>query len=158
MDKYGRVVKKKQAIDKEEIQELQEFYKASDVSNATEVKVSKKYESRLDYLNLIARGEVDIDEDEDDSKSNYSNDDSASEDDTVEGWSFSKTQVFINICFKCNLEQDVAVEDPNDVTVKSNDEETLMNATNRLAIKDCDWENISSKDLMCVVIFPTILR
>ena len=59
VDQYGRKIKEKNSIDNKETAELKEFY---DANNSKEKKKSgeKKYDSRLEYLNLIARGEIDV--------------------------------------------------------------------------------------------------
>lgn len=90
VDQYGRKIKEKNSIDNKETAELKEFY---DANNSKEKKKSgeKKYDSRLEYLNLISRGEIDVDteESEEEKETDDDNDQNVDSDDEVdnkEGW------------------------------------------------------------------------
>eukprot|EP01036_Dinobryon_divergens_P025995 gene25995-34595_t len=134
VDQYGRKIKKKNSIDQKEAAELKEFY---DANNSKEKKKSseKKYDSRLEYLNLIARGEIDVDSDDSEEENETDDDDqvvnSDEEVDDEEGKLINQQSSRIAM----------------DETVPSDS----FSGTNRLAIKNCDWENVSSRDLLIIL-------
>ena len=90
MDQYGRKVKNKNSIDAKERKDLEKFYGPNINQQAEKNNENKqKYDSRLEYLNLIARGEIDID-DASDSENESEDDAESSVEEEVEGHVFTE--------------------------------------------------------------------
>jgi hypothetical protein len=177
IDKYGRKLKNSVKNQQKELSEFYEIEKETSADNSShinEVKSDKKVrkseksidkkkeikssnsnnkdESRLDYLIKLSRGEVendsssDDDDDEDDDDSNmydddYNNNDNDSDDSDTNN----------------NIEQDHArliknknnsSKSPLDVDDRHEIQLLEGESTNRLAIQNCDWENLKAKDLL----------
>jgi hypothetical protein len=145
VDKYGRKSKSKVTA----ADELKEFYQIEEEEGGEEEKEvsqegSKKktlndVETRLDYLNKLARGEISgssSDEDEVD----VDEEESSSEDE------------------ESDLDESGArdpFEIPGDVVEESADVES-----NRIAIQNCDWENLTAEDIMYLpplFVYPSFL-
>jgi hypothetical protein len=142
VDKYGRKAKK--ATSKAAKEELEQFYSiedddAEEIAEEDEddeevgVKNKKKKnqqkmkepESRLEYLNKLARGEVSSsDSDEDGDSDNSSDSDSSSED------------------------GDASV---NGDVLSDEEDAPTGDATQRLAIQNLDWDNMTAEDIMVVM-------
>ncbi len=83
-------------------------------------------EDRLDYLTKLARGEVDADSDSE-SESDNESEEQEEEDDDEE---VNENEESVDY----DLDEDVVYED--------------VESTYRLAIQNCDWENIKATDLL----------
>lgn len=133
VDKYGR----KNNKEKSNVSELSEFYTidksdekdVDEFVGETKTESAKGQESRLDYLNKLARGEVSGDSESDDSD----------EDDESEESEDSASDSDADVTTKKG-----ALDIPEDGEIVMDDN---IN-TNRLAIQNCDWENLNSQDLM----------
>ena len=91
MDQYGRKVKNKNSIDAKERKDLEKFYGSNINQQAEKNNENKqKYDSRLEYLNLIARGEIDIDDASDSENESEDDAESSVEDEEVEGYVFTE--------------------------------------------------------------------
>ena len=108
-------------------------------------------ESRLEYLNRLARGDVDDDddssssenddsEDGDQADQNEEGDDDEDSDDNVEDNSKSRSS---------SSRGALAIPDMGDEM--DEDEAEEGHATTRLAIQNCDWENVRASDLLVVL-------
>ncbi len=132
VDKRGRKVHK----DKSNVSELSEFYtidqddeKDNEESTETKTEPAKGAESRYDHLNKLSRGEI---------SGGSESDDSSDEDDESVDSSASDSDED-NVKTKKG-----ALDIPEDGEITMDDN---IN-TNRLAIQNCDWENLNSQDLM----------
>lgn len=150
VDKYGRKTKTKDGANKV-VKELKEFYDIDGDDNETAVpehqqtsnKPSKPHggsmDSRLDYLNKLARGEISEESSSDDSseaedESESSDESDQSDDDLVaqqQGSSSRKSALAIPEQPEPELSADVS--------------------STRVAIQNCDWENLSAEDIMYVL-------
>lgn len=91
VDQYGRKVKNKNSIDAKERKDLEKFYGSNINQQAEKNNENKqKYDSRLEYLNLIARGEIDIDDASDSENESEDDAESSVEDEEVEGHVFKE--------------------------------------------------------------------
>jgi hypothetical protein len=161
IDAYGRKIKKKKSST-QALKELENFYTSTDPSTTVSEEVENKEqeqapesvgkkikkghvekkqpqtdEERLDYLNRLARGEIsdeeddgsDSEEDRDDDNMEVSDEEEEEEEDEdYEALSNKKSPLDL----------------PGD------DEIEFGEATKRISILNCDWENIKSDDLMYV--------
>lgn len=149
IDKYGRKLKKKKSSSKE----LAEFYEIEDEvtdeapveSLKTNKLVSKqqstksasksgtgvKIEDRLDYLTKLARGEIEESSDEeiDDKRYEYEDDEDENLDNDND----------LNASEKVTLGP-LALENPDEVEEGE--------ATQRIALQNCDWENLKAIDIL----------
>lgn len=144
VDKYGRKKKFKETA----VDELKEFYQIEEEGEGEEVDEKKKknkndqshqekeqgskkktvneVETRLEYLNKLARGEISgssSDEDEVDVEEESSSEEEES--DADESGALDPFKI------------------PGDVIEESADVES-----NRIAIQNCDWENLTAEDIM----------
>jgi hypothetical protein len=127
--------------------ELKEFYQVdegtSGDADAVTSQPSKKkgvndMESRLDYLNKLARGEVSgssSEDDENEIEAASSSEDENENEEADEGGG-----------------RDDPFAIPGDVIEESEEVES-----NRLAIQNCDWENLTAEDLMYSPPCPSLL-
>lgn len=99
-------------------------------------KAPKKSESRLDYLNKLSRGEVSVSDtsDTDASDSDESDNDSESS----------------NSMSDENVIDDTRKRGPLDIPGDQVDvtESNEIIQSNRIAIQNCDWNNLTAEDLM----------
>ncbi len=130
VDKYGRKRKSKSAKE-----ELKEFYTIEEDEEEEKVEKEKKpgvsMESRLDYLTKLSRGDISGDSSDDDSDddSSSSDDDDEAEDELADS----------------NAKSALAIDDDEVI------EEEGGEATKRLAIQNCDWENLRAVDILNVL-------
>lgn len=100
-----------------------------------------KIEDRLDYLTKLARGEVSGSDDSDsDSDASDSDEDDDNSDDMEE-------------------EEDgdvVILNGKSPLDVQEEEDVEYGEATKRISILNCDWDNIKAQDLMCVPLFITL--
>ena len=107
-------------------------------------------ETRLEYLNRLARGDVDNDDDssssssesndsEDEGQADQDDEDDESEDDMEEN---SKSR-------SSSSRSALAIPDMGDEM--DDDEIEEGHATTRLAIQNCDWDNVRASDLLVVL-------
>ena len=171
IDKFGRKVKNSVKNQQKELSEFYEIDTAETLNNSVDetkndqksIKKSNKAskaeqkgkksnndESRLDYLIKLSRGEIENDsssddDDDDDSNNLYEHDNE--EDDDDENYEIGER--YDTKKSKSPLD----VDDRNDIQVLQGD------ATKRLAIQNCDWENLKAKDLLYVFykLFHTII-
>ena len=139
IDKYGRKVK---SSVKSQQKELSEFYEIENIESqnktgsAREVK-SNKDESRLDYLTKLSRGEIDNDSSNDEHDSDvYEVEVNGDEN----GYSDDENSKSRNKFDQTKSPLDI--DDENDIQIFRGD------STNRVAIQNCDWENLKAKDLL----------
>ena len=133
VDKYGRTSRnssKKAAKD-----ELENFYAIEDeegVREGDEASSTQKSstESRLEYLNKLSRGDMsdDSSSSSDDDEEESSNDSSSSSDDSSAN----------------SMQQDEEV-------LSDEEEAPTGDASNRLALQNCDWDSLSAEDLIVVL-------
>lgn len=158
VDAYGRKKKKKAAAD----HALEELYHvdeddngdeddADDDPQSTSAKDSKKkkqepkggkaeMEKRLDYLTKLARGEVSDDGSEDDSSDE---DDSEGEDEDNEDEGDEVMEVD-----PAEWEAIQLLNGKSPLDVPEEEDVETGEATRRISILNCDWENIKADDLM----------
>lgn len=145
VDKYGRKSKGKKDA-KKIVAELKEFYdidqEAVETKPAAPSAATKKsgtqggsMESRLDYLNKLARGEISDESSSDSDASSDGGDDSDSSDSTSDA---EDEDVQVETTTKSALEIP-GQEEPELVTDVS---------STRIAIQNCDWENLTAEDIM----------
>ena len=141
IDKYGRKAKKGS---KSAEKELSEFYQIDndDDEEQSEIVTSKSKvapkkaadpksdEDRLDYLNKLARGEIDDDSSDESSVYEHDNDD---DEDEVE---------------QDNYDTEELVTGPGPLEIDDPEEIEVGESTNRLSILNCDWENLRAQDIM----------
>ena len=133
VDKYGRTSRnssKKAAKD-----ELENFYAIEDEEGAREGDEASSTqksstESRLEYLNKLSRGDMsdDSSSSSDDDEEESSNDSSGSSDDSSAN----------------SMQQDEEV-------LSDEEEAPTGDASNRLALQNCDWDSLSAEDLIVVL-------
>ncbi len=139
VDKYGRKRKSKSAKE-----ELKEFYTIDEedgvdekVEKVEKVEKGKKagvsMENRLDYLNKLSRGDISGDSSDDDS------DDSSSDDEDDEDDEDEDEVVDSNTKSALAIDDDEVIEDEGG------------ESTRRLAIQNCDWENLKAVDILNVL-------
>jgi hypothetical protein len=158
IDAYGRKVKKNKSST-QALKELENFYTTTDPSTivseggehdeqAEEPEtVGKKAnkgliarqqpqtdEERLDYLNRLARGEVSDEEDDESDSGTEGDDDNMELSDEEEEEEEDEENALSNKKSPLDLPGDDEVE--------------FGEATKRISILNCDWENIKSEDLM----------
>jgi hypothetical protein len=140
VDLYGRKKSKAKATSAQD--ELKEFYEMEDENGSTEVttKASKKggdAESRLDYLNKLARGEIS-------GSSSSDSDSDAESDDASESSSDSSSDE------DSGMEEDpLAVPGDHIEYAGDNDGSAeQIEDSCRLAIQNCEWEKVSAEDLL----------
>ena len=130
VDKYGRKRKSKSAKE-----ELKEFYTIEEDEEVEKVEKEKKpgvsMENRLDYLTKLSRGDISGDSSGDDSGDDASSSDDDDESDDERSDSNAKSAL--------------AIDDDEIV------EEEGGEATKRLAIQNCDWENLRAVDILTVL-------
>lgn len=151
VDKYGRKLK---ASKTSAAVELKEFYEiendehvgghenileASNKNMSQSLQVSKE-ESRLDYLTQLARGEImgtssDESSEDEDNVGNSSNS-SEDEEDVDEDHKYAKKKSPLDI--------------PED-DCSASEEGATVESTTRLALQNCEWENITAQDLLAVL-------
>lgn len=93
-------------------------------------RVPQTKETRLEYLNRLARGEVDGSDSSDDSDSDESDIDAADTSSSEDGEDYDET------------------EHHNPLQVQEEEVGLIEDATHRLAIQNCDWNNVRAEDLM----------
>lgn len=127
VDKYGR--KKKKEVE----QELSAFYAVEDGEQekpksqfSTSGVQKNDIELRMDYLNRLARGEVS----ENSSSSDSGGDSDEDDDDEAEG------------THELPSELESAFDIPGDEIIEA------AESSKRLAIQNCDWDNLRAEDLM----------
>ena len=141
MDAYGRKKSKSKASSaKDELKEFYEIEEDNEEPSSTKKKSGSDPESRLDYLNRLARGEI--------SGSSSDSDDSSSEDgegDNASGDSSSDN----------DSDDGEGMEDPfavpgDEVEYAGDNSEAsgLIEDSRRLAIQNCDWEKVTAEDLL----------
>ena len=144
VDKYGRKIKNKDSV-KKVAEEMKEFYdiETEEVEDKQEKSQQPKakpgpsgqsMDSRLDYLNKLARGEV-SDEDSsssgsEDSGSESESDEEDSEEDETEHTAGKSTKSAL------------------DIPDQPEPEFATDISSTRIAIQNCDWENVSAEDIM----------
>lgn len=148
IDKYGRKAKKGSKSAEKELSEFYQIDNDDDDDNkeqqleiaTSKSKVAPKKaterpksdEDRLDYLNKLARGE--IDEDSSDESSAYEHDnDEDEEEDEVEADNYDTEELLTG-------PGPLEIDDPEEIEVGE--------STNRLSILNCDWENLRAQDIM----------
>lgn len=166
MDKHG---KKKSGSKKKAASDLKSFYNIEDTdSSGTKAKAPSegedKAESRLDYLSKLSRGEIsgsgsESDSDDSggsdqDSDNESSSDDSDSDDDfsSRKGGALSIPGDEIMTSKRRRNPQDVLEVDQLPVDEEqSSDNDVDVETSNRLAIQNCDWDNMSAEDIMAIL-------
>lgn len=151
VDSYGR--KKKKVVGEDAaLQELKSFYDVAtedneedgEVNNQAETKSKAKsskepkedeFTDRLDYLTKLARGEISgSDESSDEESGQYEVDDDASDDSED---------------YDENDDQEGLLNKKSPLDIPEEEEEIEFGeATKRVSILNCDWENIKAQDLM----------
>lgn len=131
VDKYGRKKKRKQQAksELEEFYELEEPVAQEPENNAKEKRTD--IEDRLDYLNKLARGELDSSDDENELEDVEDDDDDEDVEEVV-------------------LAEDDFDDDnePYSVLQIPGDNLDYGDSTKRLAIQNCDWDNFRSVDIL----------
>lgn len=134
--------KKKRNTQKEKHRVLQDDVEVEEENDKQEVSVARKSkqpapagkaperkESRLEYLNRLARGEVDA---------SSSSEDSDSDDGDVSDSSDSSSS-----------DDEESVDGRNPLQIEKEEEVgEIEEATSRLAIQNCEWNNVRAEDLM----------
>lgn len=157
MDKHG---KKKSGSKKKAASELKAFYNIEDKTGKPS-EGEEKAESRLDYLSKLSRGEISgsdsdssLEGGEDDSEEDSDSDDSDSDDalSSRKGGALSipgdriittkRRKGEVSVSASVGQSGDNSNEDEEDVDVDS---------SSRLAIQNCDWDNMSAEDIMAIL-------
>jgi len=139
VDKYGREVKKTVGAANHEMAELYETGMdetlpegRDSVSGHEGLMQGMDVDSRIDYLNKLARGELG---DEDES----SGDESSIDDSASIGSSREKGKSLISQFYSRYQQESIAPLDGEEVEAPS---------TTRLAVQNCDWDNFRAVDLL----------
>lgn len=139
VDKYGRKSKKKNTS-----KELAEFYEVEEADEVEKkVKPSSKQgagtkiEDRLDYLTKLARGEIDDASSSSDEEDEMLYEDADEDDD--EDADSDEAEVHLKEAEKSKLGP-LDLEDPDKIEVGE--------ATHRIALQNCDWENLKAQDIL----------
>lgn len=147
VDQYGRKVKNKGNQDKI-VNEMKQFYEMEQdddkepesIKAKAQPKKDKTGTDRLEYLNKLARGEISDEEsssDSDDSDSSSGSSDDASSDDGSSDEERRDTKG------KSKAQKSA-------LSIPGQDEPEMVAdvSSNRIAIQNCDWENLSAEDIM----------
>lgn len=156
-DIYGRKQNKKAAR-----KEMESLYAAEDteseVIQTSKDKVTKggkkskpappvgDKDARLEYLNKVARGEIDVSDssDSDDHGSDSESDSSANED------SDSDSDLDAEDEDNNVTESALAIPEVGDQQEVMGQDENVV-TSNRVAVKNCDWESVSAKDMLAIM-------
>jgi hypothetical protein len=161
VDKHG---KKKTGSKKKAASDLKAFYNVDDKAPSGKPSSSEgedKAESRLDYLSKLSRGEIsgsgsdsdsDTDSTDEESDKDSSSDDSDSDDEfsTRKGGALSIPGDEITTTKRPSKTHGV-VEVGSEENDDDDEEEADIETSNRLAIQNCDWDNMSAEDLMAIL-------
>jgi hypothetical protein len=160
VDKHG---KKKAGSKKKAASDLKAFYNIDDkASSGAPADGEDKAESRLDYLNKLSRGEIsgsdsdsdntsDNDDSEDDSSSSEGSD---SDDDVFSSRKSSALSIPGDKISTTKAKKPSTTEIDTGVVDEEGDddeEEVDVESSNRLAIQNCDWDNMSAEDIMAIL-------
>mmetsp|Transcript_20792 Transcript_20792/g.35007 ORF Transcript_20792/g.35007 Transcript_20792/m.35007 type:complete len:377 (+) Transcript_20792:95-1225(+) len=172
VDKHG---KKKSGSSKKAARDLKAFYNIDDKTTSDNTRDGEdKVESRLDYLSKLSRGEISGDSGSDSDSGNSSDSDASSSDDSSSdesdsdesdsdnGYSSRKGSALsipgdeVVTSYKRHPKQHSSSETLNTLPVEDeqsedNDNEEDIESSNRLAIQNCDWENMSAEDIMAIL-------
>lgn len=122
VDSYGRKTKGKN--NKDAINELNEFYQIDNNEEPKKIKESKSEAiDRLEYLNQLARGEISGSSSESEEENDVDDDEESHESSAV------------------------SQESIDGGALQIDEEVEYGDATKRIAIQNCDWENVTSTDL-----------
>jgi hypothetical protein len=147
VDKYGRKSNTKEKK-KRAANELKEFYDIDNEENEEETAQSAKpsakptrggvnIDTRLDYLNKLARGECSDDDSNNNSSDSSSSGDEDDEDDESSDSAADDSE-------KQNDIKQSALQIPNQAEPEMSSDVSCT----RIAIQNCDWENLSAEDIM----------
>ena len=161
MDKHG---KKRKISTKKAAEDLKAFY---DIDNDDNKKPplgeENKAESRLDYLTKLSRGEISgtgsDSESESDTETNDNDDDSSSDSETSSDERNSDHELKSSKVGTFGIPGDkvvvAAVNENQEQIYGDDDDESFNNAdiesSNRLAIQNCDWDNMTAEDIMAIL-------
>lgn len=155
VDLYGRKVssKTKDRVAKE----MKEFYDIDEAETDSKKTGSSKPQSadnRLEYLSKLARGEIsgDSSSSEDEDEENSNDEEISDNENKSEGDSSNSSEDEDEVSDKPATRSESALHIPGQLEQElSADVES-----NRIAIRNCDWENVSAEDLMYVSILYKI--
>lgn len=149
VDQYGRKVKTKGNQDKV-ANEMKQFYEMEQgddkEAESTKAKVQPKKDKtgtdRLEYLNKLARGEISDEDSSSDSDSSGSSSDS-SDADSASSDEGSSDEERRDTKGKNRAQKSA-------LSIPGQDEPEMVAdvSSNRIAIQNCDWENLSAEDIM----------
>lgn len=136
-------VKEEVVVDEDKVSNKKKGGKKGKASNnATVEGGAKSMEDRLDYLTKLARGEISGSDSSSDSDSD-SDSDGFEKDEEVEGADSSDEEEYDSDVVDEITKSALAI--PGD---EDSDEAEYGQATRRISILNCDWENIKATDLM----------
>jgi hypothetical protein len=128
-----------------------------EVNESNRSAAKETVESRLDFLNRFARGdyEGDSSSDEDDDEEEEDDDNSTSSETADED--DEEVEVEEDNRFRMRrgpmaIDEDYGDEEDEDEEEEDEEEQAEdCEATNRIALQNCDWDNIKAVDLQCVL-------
>ena len=163
MDKHG---KKKSGSKKKAASDLKAFYNIEENESSGTKSPSEgedKAESRLDYLSKLSRGEIsgsgsDSDSDESDGSNQASDSDTSDDSDSDDAFSARKGGALsipgdkISTTKRSKNRHGAAVEVGQiPMEEEESDDDVDVETSNRLAIQNCDWDNMSAEDIMAIL-------
>ena len=136
-DIYGRKQNKKHA--KKEMEALYTEVSSEKKGKKNDIKASASSsdtkDARLEYLNKVVRGEIELNSD-DDSDTGRSDSGSSAEESDSDGEQDDEM-----------FESALAIPDVGDEE-EVPDTDADVKTSNRIAIKNCDWDSVSAKDML----------
>lgn len=158
VDKHG---KKKSSSKKKAASDLKAFYNIEDKEPVGKVNGGEdKAESRLDYLSKLSRGEIsgsgsdsETDDSDDSSQSSDSSSDDSDSDDAYTSRKGGALSIPGDEIVTTRQKSQKGVVEVGETPAEEEDcdDEVDVENSNRLAIQNCDWDNMSAEDIMAIL-------
>lgn len=162
-DIYGRKNKKNSSNAKKEMESLyvkedsndkgkQSKFKGKEAKTASKKQNGNKGDTRVDYLNKLARGEIEGSSSENSEEEEFeggSSDENSDSDDEIYDRKQKSALAIPSITKEGKLDLGLTGEE-SDEEPQYDTSSTIE--SNRIAIQNCDWDNISAKDIMAILL------